>query len=246
MTRGRRFAGVVEELRRPGVTTGDRLFRLTQRTLRSTGLAPHVDVNRCVIVDLTAPPKVARGLSDLVVRRGEERDVPAFCAIDATPHELARARLARGDIVYVGQLDGELVAHTWFHHGPTPFEEERRLFAVWQLDASTFWSYHGVALPEYRTSGVFAKLFQIGLRELFEKEGAKHVQGFIHHWNEPSIAMHLRLGFVVIGTVTAVVLPTHKWVRWESADGARDRAPRAVRQWLLRRGSDFALSFPPA
>jgi hypothetical protein len=232
------LAGVVEELRREGVSPGDRLLRLAQRTLRSTGLAPHVDVNRCVIIDLTAPPKVASGFSDLVVRRGEERDVPAVCAIDATPQALARARLARGDVVYVGEIDGALVCHTWFHRGPAPFDEERRLFAVWRLDASTFWSYHGVALPEYRTSGVYAKLLQVALRELFDNERASHVQGFIHHWNEPSIAMHARLGFSILGTVTAVALPTHKWLRWEG--------PGISRRWLLRRGSDFALSFPPA
>jgi hypothetical protein len=233
----RPLAGVMEELRRPGVTPGDRLFRITQRTLRSTRVAPHVDVNRCIIVDLTTPPKIARGFSDLVVRRGEERDLPALCTIDGTPNELARARLARGDLAYVGEIDRDLVCHTWVHRGPTPFDEERRMFALWEVGASAFWSYHGVALPEFRSSGVFAKLFQTVLRELFEIHGARRVQGFIHHTNEPSIAMHARLGFEVLGTVTAIASPTHKWVRWES--------PGIVRHWLLRRGSDFTLSFPP-
>jgi RimJ/RimL family protein N-acetyltransferase len=238
VTRGRRFAGVLEELRRPNVSSLDRLFRITQRTLRSAGIAPHVDVNRCAIVELTAPPKVTRGFSDLVVRRAEERDVTALCAVNETPPELARTRLARGDLAYIGQVENEVLCHTWFHPGPTPFDEERRIFAVWEVPASTFWSFHAVALPEYRSSGLVAKLFQLAIRELFEVHRARKVRGFIHHTNEPSLAMHARLGFEIIGTVTAIASPTHKWLRWECAGVSR--------QWLLRRGSDFILSFPPA
>ena len=238
MTLSRRLAGLNEELRRPGVSPADRLLRITQRTLHSTRLSPHVNLVRCLIVDLDAPPRATRGFSDLVVRRALERDVPRLCAIDAMAPELARARLARGDLAYVAELDDELLCHTWFHPGPAPFDEERRIFAVWDVPSSTFWSYHGVARPEYRTSGAFAKMFQVALRELFEAHGARHVQGFIYHENEPSRAMHARLGFSEIGTVTAFALPTHKWLRWES--------PGVSRQWLLPRDSDFVLAFPPA
>jgi hypothetical protein len=49
--------------------------------------------------------------------------------------------------------------------------------------------------------------------------------------------MHHRLGFSVLGIVTAVSVPGAKWLRWSGGGIAR--------QWLLSRSSDFALSFPP-
>jgi hypothetical protein len=190
------------------------------------------------VVELTTPPRATRGFADLVVRRAAENELDAVCAIDAADPALVRERFAQGDLGYVGQLDAELLCHTWFHRGPTPFAEDRSTFALWGVDASTFWSYHGVARKDVRTSGLFAKLFQVALRELFQDHGAKRVLGCIHHVNDASRAMHTRLGFTVPGTVTTVAFPTHKWVHW-------DGPPRA-RSWLVERNGNFTLSIPPA
>jgi hypothetical protein len=236
MTLARKLVGIADELRQES-SPSEKLFRLAQRGAHSLGLAPALTINRCVIVQLTEPPKLTRALSDLVIRRAEERDVPALAAVDNRDAALFRARLGRGDMVYLGQLDGGVICHTCFHRGPTPFEEERATFAPWALeDASSFWSYDASALPEARSSGVVAKLFQVALREVFELHGGRRVRGFIHDRNHPSLILHDRLGFTVIGKVTAVGLSGVKWVRWESGGHAR--------QWLLPRNSDFAL--PPA
>lgn len=238
MTLSRRLAGLTDELRRPDNSPGDKALRITQRGLTSLRLAPHVEVNRCVVVELTAPPQATRGFADLQVRRATEGELDAVCAIDAADRALVRRRFARGDLGYVGQLDDELLCHTWFHRGPSPFEEDRSTFALWGVDASTFWSYHGVARKEFRTSGVFAKLFQVALRELFQEHGARRVLGCIHHVNDASRAMHARLGFTVPGMVTTVALPTHKWLQWEGRGQSRS--------WLVARNGDFTLSIPEA
>lgn len=237
MTLRLRLESLAKELKRTDTSPGDKLVHVANRGLVALRLTPRVEATRRLIVELAVPPKAPRGLSDLIVRRGGEGDVAALCSIANADPGLVRARLARGDLVYVGQIDEELLCHTWFHQGPTSFDEERLSCASWALEASTFWSYDAVARVEWRSSGVFAKMFQVALREVFDVHGARRVQGFIFHVNRPSLSMHARLGFSVLGVVTTVALPGVKWLRWEGSG--------VTRQWLLPRASDFALSLPP-
>ena len=176
-------------------------------------------------------------MRDLEVRLGRDADAAAVCAVDCTPEDLYRSRLARGDMVYLGMLDGVVLCHTWFHPGPAPFDEERRMFTSWKVDAETFWSFHGVARPDVRSSGVFAKLFEVALREVFQTHRAERVQGFIHDSNQASRDMHRRLGFAELGVVTSFALPVRKWVRWQG--GGKTRG------WWLPSDGDHVLTLPP-
>lgn len=236
MTLSSKLAGLGAELRRPGATAAGKLFRITQRAARALHLAPAFNLARCVIVETDRAPRPTRGLADLIVRRGEERDVPALASVDGRDPAHFRARLARGDLVYLAQLDDEILCHSWLHRGPSSFDEERSIFARWALDDATFWSYDAMTRPEARLSGVAARLFEVMLRDVFAVHGARRVRGFIYDDNRPSLLLHERMGFTAVATVTALALPLVKWVRWES--GATRR------QWLLRRDSDLAL--PPA
>jgi len=214
----------------------ERLFRGVRKGTHSLGLAPAISVERAVLVEAHQPPKATRALSDLAIRHAEERDLPAVAALDDRPLSLLRSRLAAGDRIYLGELDQKVVCATFFHPGPQPFDEERSILARWSLeDSSTYWSYDAMAPLEMRALGVVAKLFEVALAELFGPDQVHRVRGFIHDWNRPSLLLHHRMGFTVIGRVTAVGFPGVKWVRWESGGKAR--------QWLLRRNSDFAL--PP-
>jgi hypothetical protein len=138
----------------------------------------------------------------------------------------------------VAPADHEIVCYTWFHRGPAPFDEEQTLFANWGLDASSFWSYDAMTREDVRSSGTFAKVFAIGLRELFEVHGAKRVVGYIDHINDASLQVHRRFGFKPIGKVISLAVPGFKWLLWEGNGVRRHR--------LLRRESDFALHFPLA
>jgi hypothetical protein len=231
----RKLVDVAREFRSPRGSRADALVRLADRGLAAAGLSAHASVARCAVVELTKPPARRRGLADLVVRRATRGDLEHLCAVDATDPALVLARFERGDLAYLGLLDDYVLCHTWFHRGPTPFDEDRATFASWALDASTFWSYHGVARPEARSSGVFVKLFQAALRETFEVHGGARVRGFIHRSNAASLAMHAHLGFAVVEDVTAVGAGGVKWVRWER--GGR------VRHWIVGRKGDLAL--PP-
>ncbi len=237
MSLASKLSGIREELARPNVTPVDKLLRVTQRGLWSTGLSPHLSALRCKIVETVAPPKIMRGLSDLVVRKAEERDIPAMCAVVDSKASLFRGRLDAGDLAFVGEVEGEVLCYTWFHRGPEPFDEERNLFLPWGLVEGTFWSYDAMSKLEARSSGVFVKVFQTALSEVFERHAARRVQGFIDHTNGASLTGHDRLVFRVRGELTSLAVPGLKWLYWES--------PTSTKQWLLPRGSDFALTFPP-
>ena len=235
MSLGPKLASFLKQLRRDG-TAPLVLFRVGQRAAKVLRLAPAVSLLRCVIVELVKPPKVLGGFHDLVVRRGEQSDVAALASMGGDEPALIRARLDRGDLVFLGLLKDEVVCYTWFHAGPTPFLEERTFLAPWALDDSTFWSYDANAKPEARASGVFVKVFQAGLREVFEKHAAQRVRGFIYDTNLPSLNVHKRMGFTIVGGLTVVALAGKKLLRWTPTGGA-------TRQWLLPRDSDFAV--PP-
>jgi hypothetical protein len=235
MTLGQKLTGLKKELNRESSARG-KLFRLAHKGVHSLRLQPALIVERSLVVELREPPKSTRGLSDLRVRRATEADIPALVKLDNRDAALLQTRLGRGDFIYLGQLDADVVCCTCFHRGPTPFDEEKSLIARWAVgETSAFWSYDAMAPMEMRSAGVVAKLFQVALRELFEVHGGRLVRGFIHDWNQPSLLLHQRLGFTTIARVTVVGVPGLKWLRWEA--GGR------TRQWVLPRNSDFAL--PP-
>jgi hypothetical protein len=234
----KQISGIAEEWRRPGNSRLDKLFRISQRSARSFGLDPALGLYRALIVELDKPPSIMRGFSDLVVRKGEPGDIPGMCAVIGADPALYRGRFARGDLAYVGLVDGEILCQTWFHRGPTPFAEERSMFALWDVDDSTYWSYDAMTRPDARTSGIFVKVFQTALREVLEVHGGRKIQGFIHHTNDASLRMHDRLRFSILGSLTCLAVPGFKFLRW--ADG------RVSRQWLVAREGDLALRFPVA
>jgi hypothetical protein len=224
------------EVLRKDVSASERAVRLGQRLVNAGHLDPHVSIKRNVIVELTTPPKEIRALRDLIVRRGGERDVESLATIDDTPPELVRARLARGDLAYLGLIGGKVVCKTWFHRGPAPFDEDRDAIVAWALAPSAFWSYNGAAAPDAMATGFFIKMFVVGLRELFEQEKATQILGYIRDNNAPSLALHDRLGFARAGTLITVNLPAVKWVHWRGRGGAR--------QWLVRRARSLTFSVP--
>jgi hypothetical protein len=228
---------VREELARRDISPGEKLVHVADRATRALRIEPHVTVSRRLLVQLTTPPQLFRGLRDLVVRRGTLEDLRPLATIDDTDPDLVRARFARGDFAYVGESDGELLCHTWFHRGPSPFEEDRTAAAAWALDGSSFWSYNGAAAVAARSSGVFVKVFQVSLREIFLEHGASRVLGFILDQNRQSLIMHERMGFTVLGAFSTVAVPGVRWHRW-AGDGT-------ARHWLAPRPGGEPLWLPP-
>ena len=233
----RRFTS---KLRRDDLSRQDKIVIVTHYALHMLRLYPHVALSRHVLFELTAPPRVLRGLRDLVIRPGTLADLPALIGLgegDEADGDLLRRRFDRGDLLYVGQLGGSLLCQSWFHRGPRPFDEDGEHLAHWQLDDNTYWSYDAAAARAARSSGLFVKVFQTGLRDLFEARGAKRVQCRVRSDNTSSVLLHERLGFQRLGTVTALRTPLLRVLQFHGPAGAT--------RWLVPVGEALNLPVPP-
>ena len=208
---------LLQQLRRADFSPADKLVLFTQRALSGVGLDEHITVARQLAYELLTPPKVMRGLRDLVVRQGDMGDLDGLCAVEKTDPLRVRERFDRGDVVFIGQLGGQLLCHVWFHRGPHPFDEDQRIYASWELTHENFWSYAAAATQEAKASGVFVKVFQTALQDLFLNQGAQRVQCLVRHTNDRSVLLHERLGFRRVGTITGVLVPGLKWLHWDGA-----------------------------
>jgi hypothetical protein len=233
----KRTAALRRELARADLSRSDKAVLLSQHAVRLLRLEPRVTVGRLIFFELTTPPKIMRGLRDLVVRRAHEGDIAEVAQVEPTPPALVRERLQRGDLCYVGQLGGRVLCHAWFYRGEKPFAEDQGPYAAWDLAEGTYWSYAAAASAESRASGVFVKVFQTALAALFQEHGAERVQCTVRFANEGSLLMHERLGFRRLGAITAVTLPLLKWLRFDGMS--------QVQHWLVPRSQDLALPVPP-
>jgi hypothetical protein len=216
----------------------DQAINVVEMSLKAMHLWPKVLVGREVFYELRSPPPEFRGLRDLTTRRGTPEEADAICAVDTTDPKLVAGRFAQGDLVFLGELDRRILSHVWFHRGPTPFAEDEPDYPSWDVPAGSYWSYHAISVMEARSSGVFVKAFQLGLRALFLEHGAALVRCRIKSTNLASIALHERMGFRRLGTLSVFSLAGLREFYWDGEAG---------RRWLhdrLRPGK--ALVLPPA
>lgn len=225
------------QLERDDLDATSRALHIAERTLISTGLWPMVSVSHERFYELTAAPRQFRGLRDLRIRLGTRDDVAAITELDGTPGWRIAERFMRGDLVYLGELDGRLLAHSWYHRGPDPFDEDRPLLPRWEVPADAFWSYNAYTLPEARTSGVFVKLFQTALRELMVDRGATRVRCRIKAANAASRSLHERLGFAPLGTLIVLTVPGARVLSWDGSG--------RTRRWIEPRDTTSVMAFPP-
>lgn len=214
-----------------------RAIHVADLSLVAAGISPVITIGQDRFYELTAVPKQFRGLRDLRVRLAGPDDTAALAALDATPPPLIAERFARGNLAYVGELDGRMLAHSWFHRGPVPFDEDAPRLPSWHVPADAYWSYHAYTLPEARTSGVFVKLFQTALRELLVDRGATRVRCRVRASNAASVMLHERLGFVPLGTLIALVVPGARLLSWQGGGRARS--------WVERRDGHRVMTLPP-
>ena len=226
-----------QELGRSELGGRDKALHLAELTVTMAGLSPAVVVSRRRFYELRTPPPMFRGLRDLTVRLGAPVDTAALCAVHQCSPALVAERFARGDLVFVGELDRTILAHAWFHAGPAPFGEDEPEHPCWAVPKGTYWSYHAVATPEARASGVFAKVFQSALRTVLIDYQAERVRGWARASNQQSISLHERIGFRLLGRLDMMALPGVRWLCWTDESGKR--------QWLQRRTRGAVFAFPP-
>ena len=224
------------ELGRTDIDRTARALHIAELSLKAARVVPTIALGHERLYEITSAPKRFRGLRDLAVRVAGTGDLPALAGLAGTSPDRVRERLARGDMPYVGELDGRMLAHCWFHRGPEPFCEDMPLFPSWGIPADAFWSYHAYTHPEARASGVFVKVFQIALHELLTIHGAARVRCLVKASNVASVQLHERMGFHRLGTVVALCVPGARLVSWHDDDGTQ--------HWVQRRGDTTVLPFP--
>ena len=241
MTIRDRFLRKIDRLRtqlaREDIDAASRALHIAERSLMAAGLWPAVTISHERFYELTAAPRQFRGLRDLRIRLGTPDDTAAITALDGTPGWRIAERFGRGDLGYVGEHNGRLLAHSWFHRGPDPFDEDRPLLPRWDVPADAFWSYNAFTVPEARASGVFVKLFQTALRELIVDRGAARVRCRVKAANAASISLHERFGFVPLGTLIALSVPGARVLSWEGSG--------RTRRWIEPRDTTAVMALPP-
>jgi acetyltransferase (GNAT) family protein len=229
------------ELARDDLDRTGRALHVAGLSLTAVRLWPALAVAHERFYELNTPPKQFRGLRDLRIRLAVPDDAAALSALDGTDAGHFIDRLARGDLGYVGEHEGRLLAHSWFHRGPASFDDDAPLLPRWHVPADSYWSYNAFTLPEARTSGVFVKLFQTALRELLVDRGAARVRCRVKVANAPSVALHERFGFTPLGTLIAIAVPRARLLWWQSTSGDRSQD----RRWIERRDRTSVMTFPP-
>ena len=223
------------EMPRTDVGSVEKALLLAERSLAAVGLGGAITLGRHDFFELTRPPTPSRCPEGLAIRTAGEADLDGVCAVAETPPRLVVERLRRGDLVYIGVLDGRVSCHAWFHRGPRPFTEDQPPLARWALDAATFWSYGGAA-AETRGSGTFVDVFQTALADLFRLHGAERVQCRIRRTNIIAALLHERIGFQRVGTMTGFGTPWLRSLVW--------LGPPVV-PYVLGPNSATAIAIPP-
>ncbi|HEX3757532.1 MAG TPA: GNAT family N-acetyltransferase [Kofleriaceae bacterium] len=233
----RKLERLRDQLARDDLDRTGRALHIVERSLMAARLYPAVSISHERFYELTSAPRQFRGLRDLRVRPGTPDDAASITALDGTPPWRIAERFTRGDLAYVADHDGRLLAHSWFHRGPEPFDEDLPLLPRLDVPADAFWSYNAFTVPEARASGVFVKLFQTALRELLVDRGAARVRCRIKAANAASISLHERFGFAPLGTLIALSVPGARLLSWDG----RGRA----RLWIERRDGSSVMALPP-
>ena len=228
-------------LRQQNLSVSDKAVTLARDLLRVSKLSRIVVAGRHVFFCLDAPPKVFRGLRDVVIRQAHAEDLEALCAVETSDAALLRSRFDRGDLCYVGLVGDKLTCHVWFHRGPEPFHEDDSSMASWGLEPDTIWSYDAATSPESRSSGIFVKVFQEALGALFHEQRAAQILCLVRHDNAGSLLLHERLGFRRLGTLTSIGAIGHgpRILIWRGTASGRRRV-------VTRFGSQrFMVPMPP-
>ncbi len=232
-TARKRLETLRAQFTRPDISPADKAGFVAHRPLQISRAWPTFRLPRHALLELSEAPRAFRGRRDLVIRRGDPTDARALCTLNGSTVREVLTRFERGDLVFIGELDGRLLCHAWFHPGPAPFPDDE---APWALEAGTFWSFDREADPEVAGSGVFPQVYQTGLRTLFANHGARRVWSAVCPAHAEAMRLHERLGFRRIGTITSFVVARWSLVRWSGRG--------MTAHWFARRGVGPVVALP--
>ena len=163
-----------------------RLIRATGWLVRPQWFVTNVALLPTAGCEPSAPPGVS-------LRLGSRDDAAALAPLIHGRESLAW-RLARGDIVLVAELDGQVVGCTWLTRRPL----RPSYFPIWVCPEPGEWYNYGLALlRRHRGRGLGRTLSRMAMTEV-GRRGGRVVFGHASRFNRIAAASHAAAGFVTV------------------------------------------------
>ncbi len=154
-----------------------------------------------VLISARTPKLITRVYRDYVLRPATVDDAANLLLVDITA-EKARERLARGDTCFIVEKAGEIVAISWGARGKMWVRYGGQV-----VDTGTdgFFLYGVYVIPSERMKGFIGPLYRIQF-EHFGRDKRSLALGAVDIFNKPSIMLHRRMGFEIVGETYCMTL----------------------------------------
>jgi GNAT superfamily N-acetyltransferase len=156
-----------------------------------------------LVQPLSPEPRVAaRNAARIPVRMMTAADVAGVAW--PVPARVIERRLANGSVSFIAEIRGEFAGYLWIHCGPYEEDEVRCTFVPTPGD-TTAWDFDVYVEPRFRTTRVFARLWDTASAHLRER-GYLFTASRVAAYNVDSLRAHARLGGAQVGSAIFVTV----------------------------------------
>ncbi len=147
-----------------------------------------------VLISARLPKLITRTYRDYILRPATADDAANLLTVDID-EEKARERLARGDTCFIVEKAGQIVAISWGAKGRMWVRYGGQI-----IDTSDdgFFLYGIYIIPSERMKGFIGPLFKMQF-DHFGGDNRSLALGAVDIFNKPSIMLHRRMGFEIVG-----------------------------------------------
>ena len=136
-------------------------------------------------------------------------DDPLIAAFPRT-QDVVRVRFSSGSVCYATTAQGRFAGHVWVAHGQYLEDEVKCLYCL--ADAGqTVWDFDVYVEPRFRVGRTLSRMWA-AVDQALAVEGVKWTFSRISLFNPASLKAHCRLGAIIVGRATFLVLG-----RWQVA-----------------------------
>lgn len=163
-------------------------YRLRRRIWH---LWPKINVEYVYAHDLTHIPERSSKIPVEIFKLSLD-NVHRILEVKKMPLKKLKIRLERGDLCYVTQHNGKLIAYQWVQFSGKHFIQQAG--HTISVKSDDFWIYHARVLESYRSNGINSKIKSDLMKEA-KKNGAKRALIYTNKNNIPNRKGLERLGF---------------------------------------------------
>lgn len=154
-----------------------------------------------VLISTHHPKLVTRAYRDYIIRPAGMDDINNLLTVDISADK-ARERLERGDTCFIVEKAGQVVAISWGAKGRMWIRYGGQ---VVDTGEDGFFLYGVYILPEERMKGFIGPLFEMQFVH-YGHDGRDFALGAVDIFNKPSLSLHRRMGFDLVGETYCITL----------------------------------------